>query len=183
MTLRPYSADLQKQYRDTMGTPGAPEVVDDAIPVVPVAVVAQVPSSSSAQYVRITDGTDTAQVNNMGGGTLGVIGWPADATLVNAFLQNAATTTTIYTVPAGQTFYMMGMIYTAADGAAISNVAITENGSPAVVFRHGGAGANDAQPTLITGGGFPIYVFGGGATVAFTTNGSNAYITIWGFRV
>ena len=39
MTLRPYSAELQKDYRDVMGTPGAPEVVDDEQPVVPVAIV------------------------------------------------------------------------------------------------------------------------------------------------
>lgn len=39
MTLRPYSATLQKTFRDTLETPGAPEVIDDGNAVTPVVVV------------------------------------------------------------------------------------------------------------------------------------------------
>lgn len=67
MTLRPFSADLQKQFRDTLGTPGAPEVIDDGQPVVAVAVVAQVNTASSAGFTQVTDGTDTLAIGTDGG--------------------------------------------------------------------------------------------------------------------
>lgn len=54
MTLRPYSADLQKTYRDTLGTPGAPEVIDDGAPVVPVAIVGGIISATLAASTNKT---------------------------------------------------------------------------------------------------------------------------------
>lgn len=63
MALRPYSATLQKAYRDTLGTPGAPEVIDDGVPVTPVAIVA---TSALGSAVAISDGTDTLAVNSDG---------------------------------------------------------------------------------------------------------------------
>jgi hypothetical protein len=66
MTLRPFSATLQNQFRTTLETPGSPETIDDSQPVIPVAVVAQVNTASSASFTQITDGTDTATVTTAG---------------------------------------------------------------------------------------------------------------------
>ncbi len=102
MALRPYSANLQQAFRETLGTPGAPEVIDDGQSVVPVAVVAQVNTASSSSFSRITDGIDTAGVTTQG--SLSVAPYPADATLINAVANAVATGATIYTVTTGKTF-------------------------------------------------------------------------------
>jgi len=101
MTLRPYSATLQAAYRDTLGTPGAPETIDDSQPVVPVAVVAQVNTASTAGYTQVTDGTDTINVTSIGGLITG--GTPKSGVVVGA-----NTGATIYTPTAGTTFYCTG---------------------------------------------------------------------------
>jgi hypothetical protein len=40
VTQRPFSADLQRQFRDTLRTPGSPEIIDDQNEVIPVAIIA-----------------------------------------------------------------------------------------------------------------------------------------------
>jgi hypothetical protein len=106
MVLRPYSADLQKAYRDTLGTPGAPETIDDSQPVLPVAVVAQVNTSSTSTFVKITDGTDTAAVNTDGS----LIVAPNVGAMVQFAFTGTGSVATAYTVTTGKTFYLMNIM-------------------------------------------------------------------------
>lgn len=115
MTLRPFSATLQKQFRDTLETPGAPEVIDDSQPVMPVAVIATVNTATSAGYTQVTDGTDTLAVNT--NGSINTVpesntmpGMPSgtkvrvQACISISMTQNTAVT--IYTPTAGYDFYL-----------------------------------------------------------------------------
>ena len=53
MTLRPFSSTLQGNYRDSFQTPGAPEVIDDDIPVMAVVPIQMNFSSIGALWTDI----------------------------------------------------------------------------------------------------------------------------------
>lgn len=116
MTVRPYSATLQAAYRDTLGTPGAPEVIDDSAPVIPVAVVAQVNTASTSAFVKVTDGTDTLSIESDGSLT------PTKKTATLAATSiNGAGTATIGTVPANKVWRILSL-YMAGCMNGASNV-------------------------------------------------------------
>jgi len=94
MTVRPYSADLQQTFRATLGTPGAPEVIDDEQPVVPVAIVA----GNLNTTVTVSPTKYTAL--------------PANATSTGA-----VATTTMGTVPAGKVWRILTMNLTVTGAA------------------------------------------------------------------
>lgn len=107
MTLRPFSATLQKQFRDTLETPGAPSEIDDGQPVIPVAVIAQVNTATSAGYTQITDGTDTAEISTAG--ELSVAATKKTATVVSGARSASAGTTTIGTVGASKVWRILSL--------------------------------------------------------------------------
>lgn len=126
MTLRPYSQTLQQAYRDTLGTPGAPEAIDDSVPVTPVAVVAQVNTANTSAFTRITDGTDTALVDTAG--TLRVNGQRA-MQRISGSNASAAVPTTLGTVPASTVWRIYGAIMSiTAPNAAITATAVMNAG-------------------------------------------------------
>ena len=94
MTVRPYGADLQKNFRDIMVTPGAPEVFDDGTPVLAVAEITL--QRDSGLRLKV------AQV--------GLPKPSVDQTLVNAIVQNVSTGATVYTVTTGKTFQCLGFV-------------------------------------------------------------------------
>lgn len=51
MVMRPYSANLQQAFRDTLQCPGAPKIIDDQSPVVPVAIVATASNGLQLLYI------------------------------------------------------------------------------------------------------------------------------------
>lgn len=111
MVLRPFSATLQKQFRDTLETPGSPSLIDDETPVQAVAVVAQVNTASSAGYVQVTDGTDTLAINTNGSINIGQT-IPSGATLIRKQMYCSfagAEAQDIYTVTGGKTLYITNM--------------------------------------------------------------------------
>lgn len=130
MTLRPYSATLQAQFRDTLGTPGAPEVIDDSQPVQAVAVVATVNTASSAGYTQITDGTDTLAINTDGSINLSSI--PTGATRIRKQMYcsfGASEGQDIYTVTGGKTLYISQMTIGSVS-VALFNVGDALTGAP-----------------------------------------------------
>lgn len=94
MTLRPYSADLQQTFRSTLLTPGAPEVIDDEAPVVPVAIVA----GNLNTTVTVSPTKYTAL--------------PANATSTGG-----VATTTMGTVPAGKVWRVLNASLTVTGAA------------------------------------------------------------------
>jgi hypothetical protein len=66
MAQVPISPDIQKSYRDTLQIPDSPSFIDTRIPIQPVAVIAQTSVAELAQFQKITDGTDTLEVNTDG---------------------------------------------------------------------------------------------------------------------
>jgi len=90
MTLRPFSATLQQNFRTTLGTVGAPEAIDDSIPVQAVAVVA-----SNGPISPL--GSQVVQ--------------PERSTLLSATVQTtgATATTNFGTVPAGKIWRIVGL--------------------------------------------------------------------------
>jgi len=150
MTLRPYSATLQAAYRDTLGTPGAPETIDDSSPVVPVAVVAQVNTASTAGFVQVTDGTDTLQIvsTSYGYGALTYsqtealktgVGFAAGTTgqVIKQFQggnANSGVDTTFYTPTAGKTFYLTSF-WGSQNNAAIVDWTLKDNATAKVDLR------------------------------------------------
>jgi len=107
VAIRPFSADLQKQFRDTLQTPGSPEVVDDGQPVIPVAVVAQVNTATSSGFTRITDGTDTALVTTAGSLHVATDVLPGGGTFFRYYGAGTGANVTAHTVTAGKTAYVI----------------------------------------------------------------------------
>ncbi len=109
MTLRPYSADLQQQFRATLGTPGAPEVIDDAQSVVPVAIVAATPQAVNVSLAETKRTVLCATATSSGG----------------------AGSTTALTVGAGRVARIVGMsivVSGAARAQAVLNSVVFLNG-------------------------------------------------------
>lgn len=76
MVLRPYSADLQKTYRDTLSTPGAPEVIDDSQPVTPVAIVAGTVTATgtiTSTPTKVTANVARTSQASAGSATIGTV--------------------------------------------------------------------------------------------------------------
>jgi len=110
MTLRPYSADLQKVFRDTLKTPGAPEVIDDGDPVTPVAIVAGTFALTSKTAVPLY-GTRHA----------------------------SATSTTLGTVPSGKVWRVVGAWVNVVFGAAANDAGgYIQGGGTTLVYAGAG---------------------------------------------
>lgn len=108
MTLRPYSADLQKTFRDTLSTPGAPEVIDDAVPVTPVAIVAgNITTTVTADPTKRT------------------------TTLLSSTRNGSAGTTTMGTVPSAKVWRILSANMSGAQkgATAINGARIQANGT------------------------------------------------------
>lgn len=175
MTLRPYSATLQAAYRDTLGTPGAPEVIDDSQPVTPVAVVAQVNTSSTASYTRVTDGTDNLEVEADGKIRTGLESPSSSQTVVNIAFTGTGAAQDAYTVTSGKTFYMHGI--QAEEG---STLLVYKNDASTRVarLRSDASAANQSGQFTST---MPIWAYTSGQIVK--VNGTNLKLfNIWGFE-
>ena len=114
MTLRPYSADLQKAFRDLLGTPGAPETVDDSAPIIPVAVVASSPDtvrylSGQTTTSTVTNRTDTYTVPS-----------GKSWTIRNVVMSRAVAGLTDFTLTLGGTTYVLDSITAAGIFARLS---------------------------------------------------------------
>jgi len=131
MALRPYSATLQAAYRDTLGTPGAPEVIDDSTPVMPVAVVAQVNTAATSSYMRITDGTDNLEITSTGG----ITAEPTNKTTVLlSGTRSTSGTTTLGTVPASKVWRIVSANLSTGLPGAASKVQLQFNGVDALTI-------------------------------------------------
>lgn len=174
MTLRPFSATLQAQFRDTLGTPGAPEVIDDSQPVQAVAVVATVNTASSASYSQITDGTDTLAINGSGNliselpiprGSQSVININGTG---NGASQNA------YTVTTGKTFYLYGYFVQAGFNIAV----YLNNGTTKVGDLTTSANSTQCPFTSFC----PVGVYTSAQVVKVTASNTATYF-LWGVEV
>lgn len=178
MTLRPYSATLQAAYRETLGTPGAPELIDDGTPVQPVAVVAQVNTASTSSYTRITDGTDTAAINTDGSFPISEQAscLPYGATPICKYVYQVNTGTTIHTVTAGKTFYLMG--YSLNAGAA-GDQGITVNGTQICKYYMAANAINNVAASK------PIASAAATQTIVLThgAGAGQGIATIWGYEI
>lgn len=150
MTLRPFSADLQQQFRTTLATPGAPETIDDSQPVVPVAVVASTPQ---AVAVTVTETKRTASI--LEGSRLGGVG-----------------TTVLGTVPAGTVWRILSVQMFFYTGAATSVGEVELNGQSVLVAL----GAT-AQTPIVSWEYLACPVLTAGQTVSIVTSvsGSDTY--------
>lgn len=162
MTLRPFSADLQKQFRDTLQTPGAPEVVDDGQPVVPVAVVAQVNTATSSGFTRITDGTDTALVTTAGSLHVAPDLLPGGGTLFRYYAAGTGANVTAHTVTAGKTAYV---IFFGGGGSANGYSALLTPADAVIINRRFLANTSKDGPCLVSyAAGTNVRVIGSAAT-------------------
>lgn len=108
MALSPISPLLQQAYRDTLLVSSAPVSIDSDVPIMPVAVVATVNTSSSASFTRITDSVDNLAINTAG--SINVVqsvpsGVPEGSTFATA--QRASAGTTTVTVPASTVYWLI----------------------------------------------------------------------------
>lgn len=106
----------------------------------------------------------------------------APQTIVNAVVSAASDGATVYAVPAGKTFYCVGIVYYNTDNAAIHGLQIKANGT--VVWYsyadENAAGHNAIAQTVSSIG--PIFTCPGGTNVtANGTGGTNNNVTIWGW--
>jgi len=139
VVLRPFSEALQRQFRTTLDTPGAPEVIDDSVPVMAVAVIATVTTASESSFVKVTDGTDTALVS--GGGQLLVQNcFPAPSAEQTVIMKSsglgaqslASTGTTVYTVTSGKVLYITSL--TLRNVGAATDVVIRDGGAAGTII-------------------------------------------------
>ena len=115
MALRPFSATLQQNFRNTLGTVGAPEAIDDSIPVQAVAVVASNGpiSASGAQIVQEERSTVLA---------------------ASASVTGATGNTTIGTVPTGFVWRIVGYTITSVSQITTNALSRCEMQFNAVVY-------------------------------------------------
>lgn len=126
MVLRPYDGDLQKQFRDVLRTPAAPEVFDDSIPVQPVAIVATTTQSITMTPPNLTTSqTKVAKCLNHSFGGAGIY--------------------TFYTPTTGKTLYISALTI-ATNGAAalkfgdnVSNALVADTSYEGMLSRVGAA--------------------------------------------
>jgi len=174
MTLRPYSATLQKAYRDTLGTPGAPEVIDDGVPVMPVAIVA---TSASGSSVSISDGTDTLLVNT--DGSINVVSSSTSVTQVgyaNDMAGTAAAAATLYTPTLD--FYCTA-ITIAIQGGTTKGFDVRDGGAAGTLKMSGLTGGADQGSFRMT---FPTPVkFSTDVYLTFTSS-STFHVTLVGYE-
>lgn len=160
MALRPYSADLQQTFRTTLGTPGAPEVIDDSQPVVPVAIVAG--SVNVSTNVAVTPSLNQPLPSQ---------------TVITRFQYLASTGAVIYTVPAGKTFYCTGaLLETVVTGA---DIRIAVAGVDTIRCLTQGA----SIPIRLSGGILFQATAGQAITLVHAAGASNGVGNIWGFEV
>lgn len=120
MTQSPISADLQNAYRSVLSTQNAPTTFDTETPLTPVVVIGSATIASGAQYVKLTDGTDTASVNT--DGSVVVTSFPTPRTgqtLINksstktVISITAGTGINLHSVTGGKTFYLTQLSFSA----------------------------------------------------------------------
>lgn len=140
MVLRPYSADLQQTFRATLLTPGAPEVIDDSEPVVPVAIVAGNLTATLPSTVTVTPSKKTAI--------------PLSATSAGG-----VGSTTIGTVPALKVWRILSIAITVSGAAraqinlngvaSLHGISRTDTGSNVVTWNYEAAPVLTAAQTAV----------------------------------
>lgn len=173
MTLRPYSQALQQAYRETLSTPGAPEVIDDSSPVVPVAVVAQVNTASTSTYTRVTDGTDTLSINTSGNFDSQIALPQGTQSIVNATGTGTGSSQNAYTVTTGKTFYLYG-VGTSGGGY---NINVYANDGTTLRCAYRGNGTNNTWSPICSA--VPIAVYTSAQVVKVTCDTSGTWF-LWG---
>jgi hypothetical protein len=140
MVLRPFSADLQKTYRDTLLTPGSPETIDDGVPVMPVAVVAGSLNSVNANQTERT-------------------------LVVVSGNRTTTGTTTVYTVPASSRIKVIGftLSYASQPTASAANCELRLNSIAVGAVATYGTATNGQVATVSQN-----YVYANAPTLAAT---------------
>lgn len=87
MTNRPFSQQLQENFRGILKTPGAPDVIDDSAPVVPVAVIANI-GEPLLEAIPVY-----ANQNGAGGSTLYTVPTGKIARILTAWVVHGVCTT------------------------------------------------------------------------------------------
>lgn len=152
MTLRPFSANLQKSFRDTLGTPGSPTLIEDETPVQAVAVIAT--AGTTAIGVSTPSSNQThINVRNLGTGSM----------------------QTAYTVTTGKTFWLYGA--NLEGSATPGTLQFYETTGTTRVLMFGGT--SPAQFGI--GGGCPIAKYTSGQLVKAICT-LNYEFTFWGIE-
>lgn len=174
MAIEPYSASLQQAYRDTLSSRGAPEVVDTSTPVQPVAVVAQVNTATTSAFVKLTDGTNNLAINTSGSLTTRPDISARQETMIRAQGQAAGvTTTTVATVTAGKTAYLVGYnVY--FQGTATGTVTFKDSDGNVIARMFNVAANQSREITQTFPPGFEPTL---AATKSFQIQGDNAGLT------
>jgi len=161
MVVRPFNENLQRNFRDQTGCPGAPKIIDDEIPAQAVILMGANFDSSNALYVR-TGTFESPLLSNQ--------------KLVTANAQGVATSGVIHTVTTGKTFYMTGYMVSNSGLAgtfAISNLNASIYGYLNALGIISGGGSQGVIATATSGTAIRLtHGFGG----------STGHATIWGFE-
>jgi hypothetical protein len=132
MVLVPINPDVQQSYRDTLKIPASPSMIDTDEKIIPVAIIAQASIASTAQFMKITDGTDNMNVNVDGSLTV-FDSFPSNATPFNFCTRQAFTANTPITLktPAGgKKLYITQAILQATAGDIRFGDNVTGNALP-----------------------------------------------------
>jgi hypothetical protein len=124
MAVTPISADLQAAYRQVLASQVAPTTFDTDTPLTPVVIIGTAALASAADFVKITDGTDTALVNTDGSLNVRSVPSPYSNASVTGLSQvgRSAAGTTTYTVPAGKIAVIVSASVSAAVASSVSLV-------------------------------------------------------------
>jgi len=175
MVNEPMNALVMQAYRDTLLVNGAPSYIDSSNQIIPVAVVATATSASVAQFFKLTDGTDNA---NVVGDALKVIeSWtiPSGATIINVTTETVTTTyATIYTVTAGKTAYITDVSCGSFGSSSLLQIGESGTTRHNFICAPAGAGVSHAFKTPLTFAGSSTIQIRGGAGItggAFSIRG------------
>lgn len=116
----PISPDIQKSYRDTLQIPDSPSFIDTRIPIQPVAVIAQTSVAELAQFQKITDGTDTLEINTDGS----INTKPVERTVTYT---SGTATTTVITVGASKRAKLVYFNFSGQDNGG-GRISVSVNG-------------------------------------------------------
>lgn len=168
MTLRPFSATLQKNIRDQFFTQGAPEVIDDAEPMKFVGVVGYNFDELQSLYVH-----SQGLPQEIAAGSV------ATQTLVNAVGSALSTGGTVYTVTTGNNFRCFG--FTICTGSGTGGIASIQ--VDGVKVWEGRVPLADVG--LVCGGAVPVFFADSGSviTVVHGFGAGSGYVTLFGYEV
>jgi len=160
VTIRPFNENLQRNFRDQTGSPGAPKVIDDEVPAQAVILMGANFDGSNALYVR-TGTFESPFLSNQ--------------TQVSIRAAGANTGVTVYTVTTGKKFHVMG--YHVCNGGIAGNVNITGPTTPISAYLGVGGvlSASSVTPIISVASGTAI-VFGHGFGAAA------GWLQMWGYE-